>query len=43
MTFVGAVYSQTQILILDNILATLDVHMAKWIVEKCLQGDLVRG
>ncbi|EED80206.1 predicted protein [Postia placenta Mad-698-R] len=26
-----------------EILAALDVHTAKWIVEKCLQGDLVRG
>ena len=42
VTLARAVYSQAQILILDDILATLDVHTAKWIVEKCLQGDLVR-
>ncbi|EED77418.1 predicted protein [Postia placenta Mad-698-R] len=27
----------------QKILAALDVHTTKWIVEKCLQGDLVRG
>ena len=43
VTLARAVYSQAQVLILDDILAALDVHTAKWIVEKCLQGDLVRG
>lgn len=43
VTLARAVYSQAHILILDDILAALDVHTAKWIVEKCLQGDLVRG
>ena len=43
VTLARAVYSQAQILILDDILAALDVHTAKWIIEKCLQGDLVRG
>ena len=43
ITFARAVYSQAQVLILDDILAALDVHTAKWVVEKCLQGDLVRG
>ena len=43
ITLARAVYSQAQVLILDDILAALDVHTAKWIVDKCLQGDLVRG
>jgi len=43
VTLARAVYSQAQVLILDDVLAALDVHTAKWIVEKCLQGDLVRG
>ena len=43
VTLARAVYSRAQILILDDILAALDVHTAKWIVDKCLQGDLVRG
>jgi ABC-type transport system involved in cytochrome bd biosynthesis fused ATPase/permease subunit len=43
VTLARAVYSQAQVLILDDILAALDVHTAKWIVEKCLQGDLVCG
>ena len=43
VTLARAVYSQAQVLILDDILAALDVHTARWVVEKCLQGDLVRG
>ena len=43
VTLARAVYSRAQVLILDDILAALDVHAAKWIVEKCLKGDLVRG
>lgn len=38
-----AVYSQAQVLVLEDVLAALDVHAAKRIVEKCLRGDLVRG
>lgn len=38
-----AVYSKAEILLLDDVLAALDVHTAKWIVEKCFQGDLIRG
>jgi len=29
--------------LLDDILSALDVHTAKWIVDQCLAGDLVRG
>jgi ABC-type uncharacterized transport system fused permease/ATPase subunit len=28
---------------LHQVLAALDVHTARWIVEKCLQGDLLKG
>jgi ABC-type multidrug transport system fused ATPase/permease subunit len=38
-----AVYSSAQILLLDDILAALDVHTAVFIVNKCLKGDLVKG
>ena len=43
VTLARAVYSRAQVLILDDIFAALDVYTAKWIVEECLQGDLVRG
>ncbi|KAH9028261.1 hypothetical protein EDB84DRAFT_1563180 [Lactarius hengduanensis] len=43
VTLARAVYSSTQILILDDVLAALDVHTARWIVEKCFKGDLIRG
>ncbi|KAH8986100.1 hypothetical protein EDB92DRAFT_2116516 [Lactarius akahatsu] len=43
VTLARAVYSSSQILILDDVLAALDVHTARWIVEKCFNGDLVRG
>ena len=26
-----------------QVLAALDVHTSQWIVEKCFQGDLVKG
>ncbi|KAI0782161.1 multidrug resistance-associated ABC transporter [Abortiporus biennis] len=43
ITLARAVYSHADILLLDDVLAALDVHTAKWIVEKCLQGPLVQG
>ncbi|KAL1717785.1 P-loop containing nucleoside triphosphate hydrolase protein, partial [Schizophyllum commune] len=43
VTLARAVYSSASILLLDDILAALDVHTAKWIVEKCLAGFLVKG
>ncbi|KAI9453050.1 P-loop containing nucleoside triphosphate hydrolase protein [Lactarius psammicola] len=43
VTLARAVYSSAQILILDDVLAALGVHTARWIVEKCFQGDLIRG
>ncbi|KAF8307153.1 P-loop containing nucleoside triphosphate hydrolase protein [Clavulina sp. PMI_390] len=38
-----AVYSKAKVILLDDILAALDVHTAKWIVDKCLRGKLLRG
>ncbi|KAH9166017.1 hypothetical protein EDB89DRAFT_2076263 [Lactarius sanguifluus] len=43
VTLARAVYSSSDILLLDDVLAALDVHTARWIVEKCLKGDLIRG
>ncbi|KAH7915135.1 hypothetical protein BJ138DRAFT_1170143 [Hygrophoropsis aurantiaca] len=43
VTLARAIYSQAQVLLLDDVLAALDVHTAKWIVDKCLAGDLVKG
>ncbi|KAJ7323675.1 hypothetical protein DFH08DRAFT_917047 [Mycena albidolilacea] len=43
VTLARAVYSDTQIILLDDILAALDVHTAKWIVDKCLCGPLIRN
>ncbi|KAI9435350.1 hypothetical protein H4582DRAFT_2112394 [Lactarius indigo] len=43
VTLARAVYSSSQILILDDVLAALDVHTARWIVEKCFKGDLIHG
>ncbi|KAH8986098.1 hypothetical protein EDB92DRAFT_1818411 [Lactarius akahatsu] len=43
VTLARAVYSSSQILILDDVLAALDVHTARWIVEKCFKGDVIRG
>jgi ABC-type multidrug transport system fused ATPase/permease subunit len=43
ITLARAVYSRAEVLLLDDVLAALDVHTSKWIVQKCLQGELVRG
>ncbi|KAM5536848.1 hypothetical protein V8D89_009566 [Ganoderma adspersum] len=43
ITLARAIYSSAEILLLDDVLAALDVHTGRWIVEKCFKGDLVRG
>ncbi|KAF9270617.1 hypothetical protein L218DRAFT_983085 [Marasmius fiardii PR-910] len=43
ITLARAIYSKAAIILLDDVLAALDVHTSKWIVEKCLKGDLVKG
>jgi ABC-type multidrug transport system fused ATPase/permease subunit len=43
VTLARAVYSPAQILILDDVLAALDVHTARWVVDKCFKGDLICG
>ncbi|KIK53737.1 hypothetical protein GYMLUDRAFT_250067 [Collybiopsis luxurians FD-317 M1] len=42
VTLARAIYSSADIILLDNMLAALDVHTSKWIVEKCFAGDLVK-
>lgn len=42
MTLARALYSHAAIILLDDVLAALDVHTAKWIVDKALSGDLVK-
>ncbi|KAF8803433.1 multidrug resistance-associated ABC transporter [Phlegmacium glaucopus] len=43
VTLARAIYSSAEIILLDDVLAALDVHTSSWIVDECLQGDLVRG
>ncbi|KAG6908669.1 hypothetical protein DXG01_003683 [Tephrocybe rancida] len=43
ITLARAVYSQAAILLLDDILAALDVHTSQWVITKCLGGDLLKG
>jgi ABC-type glutathione transport system ATPase component len=43
ITLARAVYSSAEIVLLDDVLAALDVHTSKWIVDKCFKGDLLRG
>ena len=43
MTLARAIYSRAEIILLDDVLAALDVHTARWIVNKCFLGDLVKG
>lgn len=41
ITLARAIYSSAQLLLLDDVLAALDVHTSKWIIDKCFAGDLV--
>ncbi|KAJ7119364.1 hypothetical protein C8R43DRAFT_1112474 [Mycena crocata] len=43
ITLARAIYANAEIVLLDDVLAALDVHTAKWIVDKCLRGDLITG
>ncbi|PPQ77068.1 hypothetical protein CVT25_014881 [Psilocybe cyanescens] len=43
VTLARAIYSSAKIILLDDILAALDVHTSAWIVEKCFQGDLIKN
>ncbi|KZO93694.1 ATP-binding cassette transporter [Calocera viscosa TUFC12733] len=43
VTLARAIYSQANLLLLDDVLSALDVHTSKWIVDKCFKGDLVKG
>ncbi|KAJ7290142.1 P-loop containing nucleoside triphosphate hydrolase protein [Mycena rebaudengoi] len=43
VTLARALYSRAAILLLDDVLAALDVHTAQWIVDKCFGGDLLVG
>ncbi|KAF8832671.1 hypothetical protein HHX47_DHR1001791 [Lentinula edodes] len=43
ITLARAIYSKAEIILLDDVLAALDVHTAKWIVDKCFSGDLMEG
>ncbi|KLO18951.1 P-loop containing nucleoside triphosphate hydrolase protein [Schizopora paradoxa] len=43
VTLARALYSYAQILLLDDVLAALDVHTSKWIVNQALSGELVSG
>ncbi|KAJ7773843.1 hypothetical protein B0H16DRAFT_1510188 [Mycena metata] len=42
LTLARAVYANSKVVILDDVLAALDVHTARWVVEKCLAGDLMK-
>lgn len=38
-----AVYADTKTVLLDNVLSALDANTARWIVQKCILGPLMRG
>ncbi|EIN07961.1 P-loop containing nucleoside triphosphate hydrolase protein [Punctularia strigosozonata HHB-11173 SS5] len=42
VTLARAIYSKAEVVLLDDVLAALDVHTARHVVEKCLKGELLR-
>ncbi|KAF8908922.1 P-loop containing nucleoside triphosphate hydrolase protein [Gymnopilus junonius] len=42
VTLARAIYSPADIILLDDVLAALDVHTSAWIVDQCFRGDLVK-
>ncbi|KAG8781969.1 hypothetical protein FRC12_021352 [Ceratobasidium sp. 428] len=38
-----AIYSKAEVIILDDVLSALDVHTSRWVVDRCLKGDLIAG
>ncbi|KAG8779614.1 hypothetical protein FRC12_024032 [Ceratobasidium sp. 428] len=38
-----AIYSKAEVVILDDVLSALDVHTSRWVVDRCLKGDLIAG
>ncbi|KDR83115.1 hypothetical protein GALMADRAFT_238938 [Galerina marginata CBS 339.88] len=43
VTLARAIYSRAEIILLDDVLAALDVHTSAWIIDHCFRGDLVKG
>ncbi|KDR83044.1 hypothetical protein GALMADRAFT_134555 [Galerina marginata CBS 339.88] len=42
VTLARAIYSQAQVILLDDVFAALDVHTSSWIMDHCFGGDLVK-
>ncbi|KAF8157929.1 multidrug resistance-associated ABC transporter [Crassisporium funariophilum] len=42
ITLARAIYSFAEIILLDDVLAALDVHTSSWIIDNCFRGDLVK-
>ncbi|KAJ7645453.1 multidrug resistance-associated ABC transporter [Mycena polygramma] len=38
-----AIYSPASTILLDDVLASLDIHTSKWVVHNCLSSDLLQG
>ncbi|GJE99692.1 multidrug resistance-associated ABC transporter [Phanerochaete sordida] len=43
ITLARAVYSSAETLLLDDVLAALDVQTARWVVDACFMGELMKG
>ncbi|KAF8953252.1 multidrug resistance-associated ABC transporter [Flammula alnicola] len=43
VTLARAIYSPAEIILLDDVLAALDVHTSSWIVDQCFRGDLIKN
>ncbi|KAF8876209.1 multidrug resistance-associated ABC transporter [Gymnopilus junonius] len=42
VTLARAIYSPAKVILLDDVLAALDVHTSAWIIDQCFRGDLIK-
>ncbi|KAM5343712.1 hypothetical protein ACJ41O_012249 [Fusarium nematophilum] len=43
ITLARAVYSQAEILVMEDIFSAVDAHVGAWIFEECINGDICKG
>jgi ABC-type nitrate/sulfonate/bicarbonate transport system ATPase subunit len=43
ITLARAIYSDSAVVLLDDVFSALDTLTSRWIIDNCFRGDLVEG